>query len=103
MLLFGGLSRVSRIKVRRLVAGRRYRQDRLIETGESHIDRAPTARKTRLKGASYPSARPDVETIRAANEFAKNECHADLKKDWKTPAGQALAQEWIKLVGNADG
>jgi len=43
------------------VAGRRYRQDRLIETGESHIDRVPTARKPRLKGAFYPSARPDVE------------------------------------------
>jgi hypothetical protein len=25
-------------------------------------------------------------------------CHADLEKDWKTPAGQALVQTWIKQV-----
>ena len=30
-------------------------------------------------------------------------CHADLEKDWKTPAGQALVQKWIKQVGNAGG
>jgi len=23
-------------------------------------------------------------------------CHADLERDWKTPAGQALVQKWIK-------
>jgi hypothetical protein len=27
------------------------------------------------------------------------QCHADLEKDWKTPAGQALVQKWIKVVG----
>jgi hypothetical protein len=26
-------------------------------------------------------------------------CHADVEKDWKTPAGQALVQKWIKQVG----
>jgi hypothetical protein len=26
-------------------------------------------------------------------------CHADLEKDWKTPAGQALVQTWLKQVG----
>jgi hypothetical protein len=26
-------------------------------------------------------------------------CHADLEKDWKTPAGQALVEKWIKQVG----
>ena len=26
-------------------------------------------------------------------------CHADLEKDWKTPAGQALVQTWIEQVG----
>lgn len=26
-------------------------------------------------------------------------CHADLEKDWKTPAGQALVDKWIKQVG----
>lgn len=25
-------------------------------------------------------------------------CHADLEKDWKSPAGQALVQSWIKRV-----
>lgn len=26
-------------------------------------------------------------------------CHADLEKDWKTPAGQALVNEWGRLTG----
>jgi hypothetical protein len=26
-------------------------------------------------------------------------CHADLEKDWRTPAGQALVEKWIRLVG----
>ncbi len=26
-------------------------------------------------------------------------CHADLEKDWKTPAGQALVEKWIEQVG----
>ena len=26
-------------------------------------------------------------------------CHADLEKDWKTPAGKKLVEEWIKVVG----
>jgi len=26
-------------------------------------------------------------------------CHATLEKDWKTPAGQALVEKWIKQVG----
>ena len=26
-------------------------------------------------------------------------CHADLERDWQTPAGQALIEKWIKLVG----
>jgi hypothetical protein len=26
-------------------------------------------------------------------------CHASLEKDWKTPAGQALVEKWIKQVG----
>jgi hypothetical protein len=26
-------------------------------------------------------------------------CHADLEKDWKTPAGQALVQAWMRQVG----
>ena len=26
-------------------------------------------------------------------------CHAELEKDWNTPAGQALVQEWIFLFG----
>lgn len=26
-------------------------------------------------------------------------CHADLERDWNTPAGQALVQRWIKQVG----
>jgi hypothetical protein len=26
-------------------------------------------------------------------------CHAELEKDWKTPAGQALIETWIKQVG----
>lgn len=26
-------------------------------------------------------------------------CHADLEKDWKTPAGQALVEAWIRQVG----
>lgn len=25
-------------------------------------------------------------------------CHADLEKDWKTPAGQALVETWIRQV-----
>lgn len=27
------------------------------------------------------------------------QCHADLEKDWKTPAGQALVRKWMKGVG----
>jgi hypothetical protein len=27
------------------------------------------------------------------------QCHADLEKDWKIPAGQALVDRWIKQVG----
>jgi len=26
-------------------------------------------------------------------------CHADLEKEWKTSAGQALVNEWIRQVG----
>jgi hypothetical protein len=26
-------------------------------------------------------------------------CHAGLEKDWKTPAGQALVEKWIKQIG----
>ena len=26
-------------------------------------------------------------------------CHADLEKDWQTPAGKKLVEEWIKMVG----
>ncbi len=26
-------------------------------------------------------------------------CHADLEKDWHTPAGQKLVQKWIQLTG----
>ena len=26
-------------------------------------------------------------------------CHADLERDWKTPAGRPLVERWIKLVG----
>lgn len=26
-------------------------------------------------------------------------CHAELEKDWKTPAGQTLVETWIKQVG----
>ena len=26
-------------------------------------------------------------------------CHTDLERDWKTPAGQALVDRWIKMVG----
>lgn len=26
-------------------------------------------------------------------------CHADLEKDWKTPAGQALVEQWIRQFG----
>lgn len=26
-------------------------------------------------------------------------CHADLEKDWKTPAGQTLVEKWVKQVG----
>jgi len=26
-------------------------------------------------------------------------CHADLEKDWNTPAGQTLVIDWIKQVG----
>jgi hypothetical protein len=26
-------------------------------------------------------------------------CHADLERDWKTPAGRALVDRWIKQVG----
>lgn len=26
-------------------------------------------------------------------------CHADLEKDWRTPAGQALVDKWTKQVG----
>jgi len=26
-------------------------------------------------------------------------CHTALEKDWKTPAGQALVEKWIKQVG----
>jgi hypothetical protein len=29
------------------------------------------------------------------------QCHTDLEKDWKTPAGQAVVETWIKLVGVA--
>ena len=25
-------------------------------------------------------------------------CHADLEKDWQTPAGQALVKEWIQMA-----
>jgi hypothetical protein len=28
-----------------------------------------------------------------------HKCHADLKKDWKTAAGKALVEKWIKQVG----
>jgi len=27
------------------------------------------------------------------------ECHADLEKDWNTPAGQALVARWARLTG----
>ena len=27
------------------------------------------------------------------------QCHADLEKDWKTPAGQALVRKWMQEVG----
>jgi hypothetical protein len=27
------------------------------------------------------------------------ECHADLEKDWRTPAGQALVKAWADRVG----
>lgn len=26
-------------------------------------------------------------------------CHADLEKDWKTPAGQLLVEKWIRAAG----
>lgn len=26
-------------------------------------------------------------------------CHADLEKDWRTPAGQALVETWIQQHG----
>jgi hypothetical protein len=26
-------------------------------------------------------------------------CHADLEKDWRTPAGQSLVKKWIRQVG----
>ncbi len=29
-------------------------------------------------------------------------CHADLEKDWNTPAGKALIEEWGKLTGFQD-
>jgi hypothetical protein len=25
-------------------------------------------------------------------------CHADLEKDWKTPAGQTLVDQWLRQV-----
>ena len=28
-----------------------------------------------------------------------HKCHADLEKDWHTPAGQALVEKWIKQFG----
>ena len=28
-----------------------------------------------------------------------SKCHADLEKDWNTPAGQTLVQKWVKQVG----
>ena len=28
-----------------------------------------------------------------------SKCHADLERDWKTPAGQALVNQWIRQVG----
>lgn len=28
-----------------------------------------------------------------------SKCHTALEKDWKTPAGQALVEKWIKQVG----
>jgi hypothetical protein len=27
------------------------------------------------------------------------QCHADLEKDWNTPAGQALVERWSRLTG----
>ena len=27
------------------------------------------------------------------------QCHADLEKDWKTPAGQALVRKWMQEAG----
>jgi hypothetical protein len=28
-----------------------------------------------------------------------HKCHADLEKDWHTPAGQALVEKWVKQFG----
>jgi len=28
-------------------------------------------------------------------------CHADLERDWNTPAGRALVSSWLKIVGLA--
>jgi hypothetical protein len=28
-------------------------------------------------------------------------CHADLERDWKTTAGQALVEKWIRQIGLA--
>ncbi len=29
-------------------------------------------------------------------------CHADLEKDWNTPAGQALVEQWRKMMKKKD-